>query len=256
MWYRKARYIMMFSGLLALGACDVIAGPEDSSQISLSVAVAQNGAATVAARDIIQGQDGLELVLTRVAIVLRDIELTRKFRDQCLDGLSGDACERFSVGPAVFEVPMDGSVDQILVADVPPDTYEELRFEIHRLSGDRPEAREILEKHPELAETSVLVVGTFNGEPFEFRETLSEVQRVEFDTPLVVEEGSGSTNLTLTLDLADWFLDSKGRLLDPRTIGESSDRDRIRENIRRSLRAFEDSDRDGRDRNNDGGDGG
>jgi len=239
---------MALGGLLFLGACDVIAGPEDSSRISLSVAVSQNGAATVAARDMIQSEDGAELVLTRVAIVLRDIELTRKFRDQCIDGLSGDDCERFSVGPAVFEVPMDGSVEQVLAADVPPDTYEELEFEIHRLSGDAAEAAAILAQYPELAETSILVEGTFNGEAFEYRERLSETQEIEFDTPLVVEEGSGSTNLTLTFDVGGWFIGAGGALLDPRVAGESGNRERIRDNIRRSLRAFEDSDRDGRDR--------
>lgn len=212
------------------------------------MAVTQNGATTVAARDMIQRSDGAELVLTRVAIVLRDIQLTRKFRDQCIDGLSGDDCERFSVGPAVFEVPLDGSVEQILVADVPPDTYEELEFEIHRLSGDAAEAQAILDRHPELEETSILVVGTFNGEAFEFRERLSETQEIEFDTPLVVEEGSGSTNLTLSFDIGGWFVGSGGGLLDPRAVGESGARDRIRDNIRRSLTAFEDEDRDGRDR--------
>ena len=248
MSFGKAQKVLTLGGLLFLGACDVIAGPEDSSRITLSVAVSQNGAATVAARDIVQTADGDELVMTRVAIVLRDIELTRRFRDQCIDGLSGDDCERFSVGPAVFEVPMDGSVEQVLAADVPPDTYEELEFEIHRLSGDAAEAQAILERHPELVDTSILIVGTFNGEDFEYRERLSETQEIEFDSPLVVEEGSGSTNLTLSFDVGEWFVGAGGEILDPRAAGETGNRERIRDNIRRSLRAFEDSDRDGRDR--------
>ncbi|MCA9738275.1 MAG: hypothetical protein R3E98_20695 [Gemmatimonadota bacterium] len=241
--------LLILCAAAPVGACDAIAGPEEASNVSLSVALAQNSAAAVAARDVVQEAEGDELVLTRVALVLRDIELKRRFRDQCLDGISGDACERFSLGPTLFELPLDGSVQQVLEAQIVPDTYEELEFEIHTLSGDRQEAQAILAAHPELNGVSIRVEGTFNGEPFTFNENLSEEQEIEFSDPLVIDEDSGSTNLTLTLDVTGWFKRGNGALIDPATAGpDGANRSLVRDNIRRSIRAFEDEDRDGRDR--------
>ncbi|MEZ4417035.1 MAG: hypothetical protein R3E10_14885 [Gemmatimonadota bacterium] len=248
----KFGYALALAAMLPLGACDVIAGPEASTNVSLSVALAQNSAAAVAARDVIQQVEGDELVLTRVALVLRDIELKRKFRDQCLDGVGGDSCEKIELGPVLLELPLDGSVDQVLAVDVPADTYEELEFEIHTLSGDRQAALDLVAAHPEMDGVSIRVEGTFNGQSFEFNETLSEEQEIEFSEPLVIAEDTGPTNLTLTLDVTGWFKRSNGSLIDPSSAGpEGANRNLVRDNIRRSIRAFEDEDRDGQDRHGD-----
>ena len=54
-------------------------------------------------------------------------------------------------------------------------------------------------------------------------------------------------NLTLEIDVASWFLDGGNALLDPRTANKGGvSEDRVEQNIRASIRAFGDDDRNGR----------
>ena len=63
--------------------------------------------------------------------MVREIELERLFSDDCdlVEGPS-DGCEEFETGPFLLELPLDGTVDQVFSIDVPPDTYDELEFDI------------------------------------------------------------------------------------------------------------------------------
>ncbi len=109
------------------------------------------------------GQDNT-LILTRVALVVREIELKRQFSPDCDDaGPGSDDCEKFSTGPMLFELPLDGQVRQVVEILVPPDTYDELSFDIHKPSDDTPEDIAFIQQNPTFADISILVEGTFNG---------------------------------------------------------------------------------------------
>jgi hypothetical protein len=56
--------------------------------------------------------------MDRVAMVVREVELKRVSDDDCdaLAGADHDACEAFEVGPILLEVPLDGSVAQIMAS--------------------------------------------------------------------------------------------------------------------------------------------
>jgi hypothetical protein len=72
----------------------------------------------------------------------------------------------------------------------------------------------------------------------------------EFDLvpPITVTETTGAANVTVLLDLNQWFRDGSGNLLNPETGNKSGvNESLIKENIKQSVEAFEDDDHDGHD---------
>ena len=54
------------------------------------------------------------------------------------------------------------------------------------------------------------------------------------------------TNSTIVLDLATWFVDAQGNLIDPNSANKGGDNENlVKDNIKASIEAFEDSDKDG-----------
>lgn len=240
--------------LVALVACgDGATGPDadaDSrTRVTLSAVSAQavggGGAAAVAA--LIEDGQGNTLLLTRVAVVIREIELERQF-DECEDDSSNDNCEEFEVGPFLLELPLDGSVIGIGDIEVPPGLYDELEFEIHKPSDDTPDDLAFLQVHPEFKGVSIWVEGVFNGgEPFIFLQDLNEDQEIDLTPPLEVTAESLPMNLTLELDVSLWFRDASGILVDPVSANKGGENENlVEENIKRSIDVFADDDRDGR----------
>jgi len=77
---------------------------------------------------------------------------------------------------------------------------------------------------------------------------LDEEQELELAPPLVVADGAGDTKLTLRMDIARWFSDDQGALIDPRTANPGGPNESlVEENIKNSIKAFEDEDEDGQE---------
>ncbi|MDT8341608.1 MAG: hypothetical protein RQ751_08855 [Longimicrobiales bacterium] len=253
--------ILALAAVAALGACDDSStAPEGSTALSLSVAAAPSaplGAAQAGPYPVARAEtfdDGSNvLVLDRVALVLEEIELERLFDDDC-DAIQGedDHCEEFEAGPFLVELPLDGSVEQVLFIDVPADTYDELEFELDLPDDDDQAERDFVQAHPEFDGVTIRVEGTWNGEPFVFTSDIEAEQELELNPPLVVAADSGPANLTLALDISGWFRDGSGNLVDPRTANKDGENQSLVEgNIERSFDIFEDDDRDGDDDHHD-----
>ena len=230
-------------------------GGGETGSVTLSLAVAAPPAASAllaspALFDIVLNDGASELVMTRVAMVLREIELERQFDDDCDDHVSGsdDDCEEFSTGPMILELPLDGSVDRVLsISGVPADTYDEVEFEIHKPEDDSAEDIAFLQANPEFRRVSIRVEGTFDGAPFVYTTDLNEEQEHALVPPLVVTEGSAPVNVTLSVDVGGWFVVG-GTLVDPRSANEGGPNESaVEDNIERSIDLFEDDDRDGDD---------
>jgi hypothetical protein len=252
------------AALLAAACGDSATGPGSGGQVSLSLTTGAEGgtspsvsASRVGPTLSVTQNDGQgnELVMDSVKVVLREIELKRQADDDCPDdGQSDDdACEEFEAGIRLFELPLDGNVEQVVTVDAPADTYDELEFEIHKPDDDDPEGQAFIDENPAFADVSIRVVGTFNGDPFTFTQDLNEEQEVVLDPPLVVEEGADPVNVTLELDVRTWFT-RDGELVDPTTAAEGGANENLVENnIENSIEAFEDDDSDGEDDDGDDG---
>jgi hypothetical protein len=246
---------MVGTTLLTAVACDDSMGPQDDPRVTLSIVVpadVQSGTQTtsdVPQSSLFQSDGDHVLILDRVALVVREVELKRLQDDDCdlLTGEAHDRCQAFEAGPMLLELPLDGSVVQVLASDVPHDVYDEVEFDVHKPEDDTAADLQFLQEHPDFKGVSIRVEGSFDGESFVFLQDLNEEREIELVPPLVVEEGDGSVNLTLELNVASWFRSAGGGLLDPRSANKgAANEDQVEINIRRSIRAFPDRDRDGR----------
>lgn len=226
-----------------LAGCSDSTSPE-AFRVSLSLAASGPAASVnriVTAQDITLNDGTSELVLTRVALVLREIELERVSAEDCLDD---DDCEEFETGPVLLELPLDGTVTTAVTVDVPADTYDELEFEIHKPESSDDAA--FIAANPDFSGVSIRVEGTFDGNAFVYTTDLDAEQEIELDPPLMVGE-TESVNLTLRLDVTTWF-ENGGTLVDPATANDGGANEGLVENnIEQSIDVFEDDDRDGDD---------
>jgi len=254
--HRPVEKLLLALGLgVGLLGCDDSTGPEEDARLTLSVVVSAAEAgvsgdeAGAFPTSLLQDDGVHSLVITRVAVVVREIELKRMSDDDCDDLLGEEhaACEAFEAGPLLLELPLDGSVHQISVAEVAPDVYDEIEIDVHKPEDDGIEDVQFLLQHPDFKDVSIRVEGTFDGDDFVFFQDLNEERELDLVPPLEVEKGFESVNLTLELDVGSWFRTSGLSLLDPRTGNKGGPNEElVEENIRASIRAFADSDKDGR----------
>ncbi len=233
-----------------LTACSNGTAPVDpgTTRVSLSFSTGNVSAAApvaaLAAGPISDGQN--ELLLTSVEVVLREIELKRVEVTDCDVEPEPDGCEKFETGPMLADLPLDGSMAQVMSIDVEPGSYDEVEFDIHKVSNGDPEDAAFRSQHPDLIDTSIRVRGEYNSTPFTFTTDLMDEQRYALIPTLVISEGTTSANVTLHLDVSQWFLDATGGLVDPLTANKGEPNENlVKDNIRDSIDAFEDTDRDG-----------
>lgn len=239
--------------MLALGgaACSDGAGPANQAQVSLSFSTSRTAAApapgffaSVMADTLTDGQN--ELIITKAEVVLREIELKKIEAVSCDSTVSHDACEKFQTGPMLLDLPLNGQVENTVTIVPDPATYDELEFDLHKVSNDDPEDAAFRAAHPHMIGNSIRVEGTYNGRLFVFETNLNEEQRFDLIPPITVGDMSTTTNVTVLIDLSRWFVDGSGSLVDPQSGNKGGvNENLIKENVKNSVEAFEDHDSDG-----------
>ena len=168
-----------------------------------------------------------------------------------------DDFEEIETGPYVLEVAVSdtGLQTAIPATVVPPGSYKEIEFEIHRVRSTEKLNIQTTKGGVNLDGLSIVLEGTCTGlatgtppvtppaTPFAVTSTM-EVE-VEYESPFVVAEGD-STNVTLTFDASMWLAGPNGTTLDP-CLNDPAINAMIMANVKASLKAFDDDDRDGED---------
>ncbi len=236
--------------LVALGAGACSTGPE-GAQVSLTLASGTqtapmtSGAALVGTETYTDGQS--TLTLARVEMVLREIELKPVEVEDCDVIPKPAACEDFEVGPVLVDLPL-GGVSRMITIPVDPGSYDELEFEFHKVSSDGPADASFRSTYPSMVDKSIRVNGMFNGQPFTFESDLDVEQEFDLLPPMLIDDNTMNTNLTIRVGLSDWFRDQSGMLVDPAEGNKGGQYESIiKENIKQSIEAFEDQDGDGDD---------
>lgn len=222
---------------VSLAACD----DGGSGKVSLtfaSTATANRAAsASVLADPVSDGTNTLDIQsvdITFDEIVLERIEAET---DGDSDGESdadsdsdGTENEKIRRGPTTVTLPLQGGPITPITDLVEAGRFEEIELDI----------------------AFVRVRGTYNGQPFDATIPVNDELEIDFSPPLEVGEGSGTVNVTVKIDTATWFRASDGKLIDPRALASNSAlRAELRNRIRASLDAFEDSDKDADDADSD-----
>lgn len=252
------RMALAVLGLAAtMAACSESTGVVGNGpgQVSLSITTTVSGGPVASnAMFMLAGVDTLtdgqnELVITSAELVLREIEL-EKISDDACDSLAidDDGCEKFETGPILLDLPLDGSVEQVLVIQPDTGTYDEIEFELHKVSDDDPEDAAFRSAYPDMVGKSIRIMGSYNGQPFTYENDINDEQEYDLVPPLVVDELTTSVNVTLSIDIDSWFRTATGALVDPQSGNKGgANESLVNENIKNSFQAFEDDDRDGED---------
>lgn len=193
---------------------------------------------------------GNTLVVNRVRLVLDEIELEEFSGRECDNSGPGHdpSCLEIEIGPFLVDLPMTEGVRAALTAQIPAGSYHEIEFEIEPVDDSNAGARQFFAAHPDVPRNrSILVEGTYNGQPFVFMSSDSIELELEFEPNLVVD---GGTNITVDVDVASWF-QAGTTVLDPR---DAASAPLIEARIRASFAACQDDDRDGRRDRGRGGD--
>lgn len=194
---------------------------------------------------VASGSDTLRI--TSVEVVLTEVELHRVSTGvDCDSTTSADACEEFEMGPQLISLPLTAGIQTVFSTPIDSGTYDKVEFIIHKPGGDSLDAA-FVAAHPEFANVSIRVRGTFNGTPFTYTTPMDQEQELTFAPALVVDASGSAANLTLKMDVTTWFrVGGTGALIDPASaaVGQPNE-GAVRENIKNSIEAFEDDDRDG-----------
>lgn len=153
------------------------------------------------------------------------------------DGDDDEGCPPLTVGPVLIDLPLDGTTKVVLDAFVPAGTYTRLQARLHAVKPGDEGIGDFLTAHPDFEGISVKVVGVFTdaanaAHDFTFTSPLNVVTTVKLDSAVTV--GDGTTNLTINVDVASWFTNASGGVIDPTS---ADNQHAIEKNIRRSLRA-------------------
>lgn len=247
------------AALLAVVACDDATAPDGGQRASLSfnargdvVAAGVGGvrAQTAAGTVIVSGSD--TLVIASVKMIIDEVELERGLASECED--DGDDtievtadCAELEAGPFLVNLPVSGaSIAPVNVA-LPAGTYHELEMKLRQ--ADSGDDRAFLAAHPEMQGITVLVTGTFRGQPFTWRGNVEAELELDFSPAMVVD---GTSNFAVNIDIGGWFRNGSGAIIDPSASGPGTQGfETVALNIRNSFEVYEDDDRDGDDDHGD-----
>ena len=216
--------------LIALAACSDATGPRTTDkQVSVrlaTVAPSGAGASLEAGTLVLVGSNGT-LRIDELYMIMDEFELKRLDDDHCVE--EDHSCERFRAGPALLDVPLDGSGVIAVAQAVDTGTYARLDFEIEDLDDvdededDGVGRDEIIalraavrSRFPDWPrDASVLVVGSFTptgGTSVPFRVFFDAEIEIEMhlDPPVVIEAGATNPTFTVRIDPGVLFRNGDG----------------------------------------------
>lgn len=231
---QKWTKIASLMSMLLLYGCNSTGTNDHMASMSLNFA-AQNASSS----SKIATTQADELTITEAKMLIKEVELESSLED---DGAANDTLD-FETGPLVVSLNLDGTPNEVSINEVPAGSYDEIEFEVHKPEdGETPPDPDFKTGSSGNERFSVIIKGTFNGQDFLYRSRENMEQELELAHPLVINDDTGNTNLTLSVDLSLWFKNENGTTLDPTA---ENNRSRIDDSIKRSFEAFKDNDKDG-----------
>jgi hypothetical protein len=243
------RVAFVICAAIGANACSDAATSGARHPLTVSLTTqAQGAVADRALADITISAGTNSLVITKAQIVARRIELAPAGATACANTTeagddnadSNDGCAEVEVGPTLLDLPLDASTKSNITASVPAGSYRALELRVSPVTSGNQRTTQFIAAHPDLKNASVRIEGSYNGKAFVFVSAIDARIETVFASPVTVD--ATSPNVTIAIDLSNWFSDGSGGALDP---SNSANAARISANIAGSFRAFEDDDHDG-----------
>jgi hypothetical protein len=232
--------------------------PKASQPLSLSVTTRSASTASLPATSTVSasiqiGTGANSLTINQAQIVLSKIELSPS--GTCATASEKDDCDELQAGPAIVDLPVDGTTKVVLDGAVPPGKYNGLHAKLDAVKPDEdePGVSAFLVAHPDWKGISVKVTGVFTDAKsqthnFTFASEADAEIEAAFQPAITV--ATSTSNITVSVDVASWFKDKAGAVIDPTDPANARP---IDHNVQRSFRTFEDHDRDGIDDSKESG---
>jgi len=220
-----------------LTGCSNSTEPATSGSLSLS----SKYQTTILAKDgNLSGIDSVRI--TKATFLLREIKY--KTQNDSTDGL-------YKTTPLLFELNLTGSIQTIGNVTVPFGSYTKLEFDIHKAEASDTTAMTAEQRVKMRAffagidRNSIIIEGrTYTGgvaTNFVYKSSLNVKQKITLSAALEVFESNPEHNATIIFSSFGWFLNNS-TLLDP---ADSRNFTKIDDNIRQSIRAIKDKNKDG-----------
>jgi len=272
--------LLACTGLLA--ACSDGSSPSQGTQVTFSLGTHAASAAGAALLAPITDGQGNTIEFTSVKLVLRKVEFKREEDESC-EGSSGipvatsgtvqhsgqldghhddggendgddgheDACESVTFGPALVNLPLDAGVTEAFTVTLDPGTYDELKVQVHKPeAGDPRDDAFLAIPGNEGVDYSIIAEGIYTpsgGAPvnFTYKSRLSAEQEIHLDPALVISGATLDYPVTVKVEVAKWFVDGSGNLLDPGSANDGgANQGLVNDNIQKSFHAFRDENHD------------
>jgi hypothetical protein len=207
-----------------LAAC----GGRDSATVNVSARLGAAAAPSGGALSVAGGR----VEVDEVWMVIRDVKLEKEGAEEVAA----------SNGPFLLHVSgagLAGAITQEFSIEAPIGTYDELRFIVHKLEDGQSSGVPQLDGPRASLALALTIDGT---DHVVFTSEVNDAQKIS--GKFVVEPNAAPGNITISIDPSGWFSAGDGSFLDPRV---GANRQAIEDDIRLSIDAFEDDDRDGHD---------
>lgn len=221
---------------LSIAGCSNSTDPVTSGTITLS---SKYDTRVLGKDAFLAGIDSIKI--TKATYLLREIKF--KTQNDSTEGI-------YKTTPLVLELNLNGTVQTIQGLTVPFGTYNRLEFDIHKAEAADTTAMTADQRakiRPFFDGTnrySIIIEGrTYTGGAatnFVYKSSLNVKQKIDLQTPIAVVENNPDFAVTMKISSYGWFL-SGNNFLDPATANKSA----IDNNIRASIKAFKDSNKDG-----------
>lgn len=255
----RRRLVSSAPAALLLVGCTGTA-PKASQPISLSVTTRSASTPFLPVTSTLSaglqiGTGANSLTINHAQVVLSRIELSPS--GSCATAGEKDDCDELQAGPAVVDLPVDGTTKVVLDGTVPPGKYTALHAKLDAVKADEDETgvSAFLVAHPDWKGISVKVTGVFTdakSQTHDFTFASEADAEIEAAFQPAITVAAGTSNITVSVDVASWFKDKTGAVIDPT---DPANAHTIDHNVQRSFRTFEDHDRDGIDDHKEPGEG-
>ncbi len=236
--------------LIVVSACSSDTTGSNGKAVSLSFSTKSKAAPSVVGANhlglLTQTVGTNTLVISTAQVVMAKIELTSNLATNCMDNSGSADCEELKADPSLVNLPTDPSVTTAVVKSVPAGTYDAFEGKVKVVQSTDQGGASFLMTNPTFTGVSVHVGGTYNGMAFACNSVATAELELEFPKPIVVD--ATGLNITVNVDLAKWFVDGSGALVDPTNmICGGSSAALVDQNIHGSFEAFEDDNKNGVD---------